>query len=59
MDQQQLIEMVSQRAGISESQASNAVDAVLNYLKQNPSQLEGLLGGKEGITSRFGHMLGR
>lgn len=57
--EQQLIDVVSQRAGISESRASSTVDAVLNYLKQNPSQLEQMLGGKEGIASRFGHMFGR
>ena len=46
----ELIKLVSQRAGLSEKQAKAAVDAVIGYLKDKlpapiAGQIDGLLGG--------------
>ncbi len=46
----ELIKLVSQKAGISETDAKQAVDTVLGYLKQNlpapiAGQIDGLLAG--------------
>ena len=47
---EELIELVSQKAGLSEEMAKKAVDAVIGYLKDKlPSpiagQIDGVLGG--------------
>ena len=46
----ELIKVVSQKAGLSEDVAKKAVDAVIDYLKDNlpapiAGQIDGLLGG--------------
>lgn len=54
---EQLIELVTEKAGIDAGQAEAAVDAVLGFLKDNPSELKGLLGddaGSPDIRERIG-----
>lgn len=56
-----LIELASQRAGIAPEQAEKAVDAVLDYLKNNPDKIKGLLGtnGMGGIGAKLTGMFKR
>ena len=68
---QELINMVAQRAGLSEDKARSAVDTVIGYLKERaPSglsgQIESLIGGGGGgqgsgvrdAASKIGGMFG-
>lgn len=56
---EKLIQLVCERAGISEEAATKAVDTVFGYLKENPEQLQELVGGLpssgalSGLTKRF------
>jgi hypothetical protein len=63
----ELIKQVTERTGISESQARTAVDTVLSFLKDRlpapiAGQLDGLLTGASGavggITDTAGDLLG-
>ena len=40
---EQLVELVTEKAGIDAGQAEAAVDAVLGFLKDNPAEMKGLL----------------
>ncbi len=56
---EKLIELVCERAGISEEAATKAVDTILGYLKDNPEKLQELVGGMSssnalsGLAKRF------
>lgn len=57
---EELIKMVTQRAGISESQAKSAVDTVVSFLKD---KMPGGLGNQvesfvKGTTSSVGNVVG-
>ncbi len=62
----ELINMVSQKAGIPQDKAKQAVETVLNYLKQRlpapiAGQIDGVLAGGNlpgDITKGLGDMLG-
>ncbi|MGC9333222.1 MAG: hypothetical protein ACP5JJ_03675 [Anaerolineae bacterium] len=60
----ELVKLVSQKAGISEAQARKAVETVLEYVKKNlpqpiAAQVEGLLeGGKGGLGDLAGGLGG-
>ncbi len=41
---EKIIELVCERANISEDAATKAVDAVFGFLKEHPDQVTGLLG---------------
>lgn len=64
----ELVKLVSQKAGISPDAAKKAVETVLGFLKQKlpapiASQIDGILGGGAGglggIASGLGGMLGK
>jgi hypothetical protein len=62
----ELVKLVSQKAGISEAQSKTAVDVVVKFLKQKlPQPIAGqidtvLAGGKiDDITKGLGGMLGK
>jgi nucleoid DNA-binding protein len=56
----ELVKLVSQKTGISEAQARQAVETVIDYLKEKlpqpiAAQVEGLLeGGKGGLGGLLG-----
>jgi uncharacterized protein (DUF2267 family) len=63
---EELIKLVSQRAGISEGQARAAVETVLGFLKDKlpapiAGQIDGLLSGKSpgDLVQGLGGLLGR
>ena len=63
---EELIKLVSQRAGISEGQAKAAVETVLGFLKDKlpapiAGQIDGLLSGKSpgDLVQGLGGLLGR
>jgi hypothetical protein len=43
----QLITMVAEKTGLSADKATEAIDAVLGYLKENPTQISSLVGIEE------------
>ena len=65
----ELIKLVTQKAGISEAQAQQAVETVMGFLKDKlpapiASQVEGLLGGGEmpdvgDLGKKLGGLLGK
>jgi uncharacterized protein (DUF2267 family) len=65
----ELIKLVTEKAGISEAQAKQAVETVMGFLKDKlpapvASQVEGLLGGGEmpdlgGLGDQLGGLLGQ
>jgi hypothetical protein len=65
----ELVQLVSQKTGLSEEKAKQAVDTVLGYLKQNlpgpiAGQLDKALSGSgdvdvEGLAQSLGGMLGK
>ncbi len=60
----ELVKLVVQKTGISESQAKIAVETVIGFLKQKlpapvASQIDGLLGGAGGVMKGLGGMLGK
>jgi uncharacterized protein (DUF2267 family) len=66
MKMDELIKMVTQKAGISTDQAKMAVDTVLKFLKEKlpapiASQIEGAIGGgaQQDITKKLGGLLGK
>jgi hypothetical protein len=58
---EKLLGEIASKAGIDPSQAEKALDAVIGFLKDNPDQLSGLLGGDDegGIGGKLGGLLGR
>jgi len=65
---EEVIKLVTQKAGISESQATTAVETVLGFLKQRlpgpvAGQLDGVIGGTgsstESVKQNVGSMLGK
>jgi hypothetical protein len=68
---EELINMVAQRAGLSQDKARTAVDTVIGFLKERApaglsGQIESMLGSGGGqgakgggITSRLGGMMGQ
>ena len=66
----ELIKMVSQKAGLSEEMAKTAVETVIGYLKKKlpapiAGQIDGVLGGSEmpadlgGLAKDLGGILGK
>ena len=62
----ELVKMVTQKTGISEDQAKQAVNVVLDYLKKNlpapvAGQIDGILGGADigGIANSLGGLFGK
>ncbi|HYG99419.1 MAG TPA: hypothetical protein VD837_09835 [Terriglobales bacterium] len=60
----ELVQQVTQRAGISEDKARTAVDIVVNYLKQKlpgplGSQIDSALSGGGGVAGSIGDMFGK
>lgn len=61
----ELVKLVTQKAGISEDQAKQAITAVLDFLKQHlpapvSGQIEGLLkGGLPDISQGLGGLFGK
>ena len=58
----ELVKMVTQKTGISEDQAKQAVNVVLDYLKKNlpapvAGQIDGLLSNEAGVK-QAGDLLG-
>ena len=62
----ELAKLISQKVGISEAQAKQAIEMVVSHLKQHlpapiASQIDGVLsgGGLGGVTSALGGILGQ
>ncbi|MCA9830362.1 MAG: hypothetical protein R3B97_09115 [Dehalococcoidia bacterium] len=54
---EQIVELVTEKAGIDATQAEAAVDAVLGFLKDNPADVKGLLStdtGSSDLRDRIG-----
>lgn len=43
----QLVKLLMERVGLDEEKANKAVDTVLGFVKDNPEQLQGLLGSEQ------------
>jgi hypothetical protein len=58
---EELIALLGEKAGLDESKASEVVDAVLNFIKENPERLTAFLGDDpvEMVTSTLGKLFGR
>ncbi len=58
---EKLIELVCERAGISEDAATKAVDTIFGYLKDNPEKLQELVAGMSSsdALSRLPKLFGR
>lgn len=62
----ELVKLVTEKAGISEDQANKAIEAVLGFVKEKlpaplAGQIDGLVGGKSagGLGSMLGGFLGK
>jgi uncharacterized protein (DUF2267 family) len=64
----ELVKLVAKKAGISEAQAQQAVQTVLNFIQQNlpapvaaqvEAALKGDLSGLEGLAGGLGGMFGK
>lgn len=53
---ERLIQLVSERAGLDQAKATQAVDTILGYIKDNPGELKNLVGGD--IGAKLGGVLG-
>ncbi|MGK2966703.1 MAG: hypothetical protein ACSLFM_14025 [Tepidiformaceae bacterium] len=63
---EQIIKLIVDRVGIDEATATKVVDTVMGFLKDNPDQLMGLIGGGEDgkvdmgdVTKKLGGLFGR
>ena len=62
---EQIVNLLKDRVGIDEETANKVVDTVMGFLKENPDQLMGLIGGEDGkldmadVTKRLGGLFGR
>ncbi|MFN0093217.1 MAG: DUF2267 domain-containing protein [Dehalococcoidia bacterium] len=62
---EKLIELVVEKAGIPAAAASAAVDTVFGFLKENPDEIRGLLGGDDDggimddVKEKLGGLFGR
>lgn len=45
---EQLVSLLVSKVGLDQGKAEQAVDTVMQYLKDNPDQLKGMLGGVAG-----------
>lgn len=55
-----LVRLVSERAGLDEGKAGQAVDAILGFFKENPDKIKELAAGQAGgLGGKLGHLLGR
>lgn len=55
---EQLIQFVTEKAGIEADRAEAAVDAVLDFLKDNPAEMKGLLHPEAGASGDLRERLG-
>lgn len=44
---EQLVKLLMERVNLDEEKATKAVDTVLGFVKDNPEQLQGLLGSEQ------------
>jgi hypothetical protein len=61
--EQTIVQLIQEKAGISEQQAQTALDTVVGFLKEKlpeplGSQLNAVLGGNAGGGDQLGSMLG-
>jgi hypothetical protein len=54
--EEQLVNLLKERAGLDQAQAEKAVHAILGFLKENPEKLTSLLGDNMG---GLGKLFGR
>ena len=59
MDKNELVQVVSSKTGLNEEMATQAVDAVIDFIKQKlppelSGQLDSLLSGQESAAGIFG-----
>ena len=54
----QLKEMIIARTGIDAETADKVVDAVVDFIKENPEKLTGFLGGEGGPLGKLKGLLG-
>ena len=58
--EEQLVNILKERAGLDQATAEKAVHAILGFLKENPEKLTGLLGGNLGEElGSLGKLFGR
>lgn len=57
----QLVRLLMERANLDEEKANKAVDTVMEFLKENPDKLSGLLGDDrvQDATKKLGKLFGR
>ena len=58
---EQLVALLGEKTGLDPDKASQVVDTVLNFIKENPEKLAEYLGGGDlgEITGRIGKLFGR
>ena len=58
---EKLMEVIMEKTGLDAGKADQVVDTVLGFLKDNPDQLSGFLGGDAAgdVKDKLGGLLGR
>ena len=58
---EQLVALLGDRVGLDQSKASQAVDTIMNFIKENPEKLTEFLGEDpmETVTDTIGKLFGR
>lgn len=59
--QDQLVALLGEKVGLDESKASEVVDTIMNFIKENPEKLTSFLGDDpmETVTDTIGKLFGR
>ncbi|MGH2634519.1 MAG: hypothetical protein ACRDG3_14035 [Tepidiformaceae bacterium] len=58
--EQELMNLLQEKAGLDPAKATQVVNVIVNFIKENPEKLTGLLGGgglaaaEEGLGKLFG-----
>lgn len=57
----QLVALLQEKTGLDASKASGAIDAILDFIKENPERLTSFLGDDpmETVTDTLGKLFGR
>ena len=57
----QLVALLGEKVGLDESKASEVVDTILGFIKENPEKLTAFLGEEpmDTVTNKIGKLFGR
>jgi nucleoid DNA-binding protein len=57
---EQLVSLLTSKVGLDEEKANQAIDAVLDYIKNNPQQIQEYLGkiGAGSVAEKLGGLFG-